>query len=187
MKFDRIIYVVFAKVVEDFGVEVVGAGASPLYVFENSETWETLGFAGADSIKEATAFYTEEGGSGEVIAEYINRFGLIDFSKTTGLEVEANYLTELIGGALERDSGDFELENEVTTSLLEDEDVHNEELLSEHEGKFGVWVLSCNGYEVVIGDDRKSLTIDEADFEDLGQMVVELMFGNADQALLLID
>ena len=103
------------------------------------------------------------------------------------MSVEKNYLTELIMATINKDTDDFEFENEVTTVLLDGaSEVTDESLLQNHENKFGVWLLERDGTDINFDSKGKTLKIDGQDYESFGETFNYLLEDSL-QAVVLID
>lgn len=184
MKATKFSYLVFAQVRDDFGYQVIGIGSNPLYIFHNENTDEMIGVVG-DELTNLKIIKNNEGQISEVISDYIDEVGLEDFNASTGMSVEKNYLTELIMAAINRETDDFEFENEVTAVLLEGMEVTDESLLENHDGKFGVWLLERDGADVNFDPKGKAIKIDGQVYEALGETFNYLLEDSLQVAVLI--
>jgi len=185
MKATKFSYLVFAQVRDDFGHQVIGVGSHPLYVFHNENTDEIIGVVG-DEFTNLKVFKNDEGQLSEVISDYIDEVGLEDFNASADMSVEKNYLTELIMATFNKDTNDFEFENEVTTILLEGaSEVTDESILQNHENKYGVWLLERDGIDINFDAKGKTLTIDGQGYETLGETFNYLLSDSLHVAVLI--
>lgn len=187
MKADKFFYFVFSKVQDGFGPEIVGAGHNPLYVFLNTETDEAVGMFGSESLQDASILTTQGGGINEILHMYLSDAGLSDFYRVTGSEVTTAFLMELAMAALDRDASDFEEENEISATILENSEINDEEKLSELMGCHGIWVMSLDSLEINFDEDQNKLSIDEENYEDLGAAVNEILVEKSDQAAVFLN
>lgn len=184
---DKFTYIVFAKVVDDFGYQVMGAGSVPIYIFENSDSGEAFALFGSEDIKKATTILTTGAGRADVISSYLNFSGLADFNSTTSMDVENSFVTELISAAIDKDGGDFEYENNLSLTILEGQEATNDEdMLSTLEGKFGVWVMSRENLDISFNESAKKLNINGQDFSDLGGAINDLLMSDFDEQIVTI-
>jgi hypothetical protein len=187
MNADKFFYFVFSKVQDGFGPEVVGAGHNPLFVFLNTETDEAVGMFGSESLQDASILATQGGGVNEVLHMYLSDAGLSDFNRTTGSEVTTAFLMELARAALDRDTSDFEEENEISATILENSEINDEEKLSELMGCHGIWVMSLDSLEIEFDEEQKRLLIDAEAYEDLGAAVNEILVEKSDQTAVFLN
>ena len=187
MNADKFFYFVFSKVQDGFGPEVVGAGHKPLFAFLNTETDEAVGMFGSEALQDASVLATQGGGINEILHMYLSDAGLSDFCQTTGSEVTTSFLMELAVAALDRDTSDFEEENEVSATILENSEINDEEKLSELMGCFGIWVMSLDSLKIEFDEKQKKLLIDAESYEDLGAAVNDILVDKSDQTAVFLN
>jgi hypothetical protein len=156
-----------------------------LYIFHNENTDEIIGVVG-DELTNLKIFKNNEGQISEVISDYIDEVGLEDFNASTGMSVEKNYLTELIMATINKETDDFEFENEVATVLLEGMgEVTDESLLENYDGKFGVWLLERGDIDVNFDPHGQAIKIDGQGYEALGETFNYLLDDSLQVAVLI--
>ena len=186
MKATKFSYLVFAQIRDDFGYQVVGVGSHPLYIFHNEKTDELIGVIG-DELSKLKFFKNGDGQLSEIISDYISNIGLEDFNTATGETVEKSYLTELIFATIDKDTGDFEFENQVSTVLLEGtSEVTDETILQNHENKFGVWLLERNDVDIDFDTKGKKIKINNQSYESLGE-TFNFLLEDSNQVAVFVD
>jgi hypothetical protein len=180
---DKVTFINICQVTHEdgWGGSIEGV-ATPIYIFENSETGAQIGFSRSQD-GEVLATYSPYA---EIVDFYIQGSALKQFNELTGKDVESNYMNELIRGAINKDAGDFEYENGVETLLLEGEEHINDESLEEVKGCFGVWVLSKDFMDIKFDEKNKSLLINDQEMYQNFEELFDELFGNSEQVALLI-
>lgn len=171
---DTIYYVVATKVVDDFGVELTGIGSTPLVIFENSQTDESIGFYGSEELSAAKIIHTEDGGKNEILSKYIELVGLEDFQNSGVSISNLDLLVELVNGVINEDLSDFEFESELETALVLSDDFYNEEFLSSYIGWNGVWVSCRHDISASIDLGGMSIVVNGDAYDDLGTLANEV-------------
>jgi hypothetical protein len=180
---DKLIFINLCKVTSEdgWGASLDGVG-TPVYIVENSETGIQIAFLRSMQGDVVVYFCPDA----DAIDRYIQHSALVEFNRLTGQEIDTNYLSELIRGAMHKDSSDFEYENDLETLLLEGEENLDDANLNEVKNCFGVWILLRDSMDIKIDIENKSLLLNEKEFYQSIEELFDDMFGNSEQVSLII-
>lgn len=180
---NKISYMVLAHVqAEDgWGASIQGVGTEPIYILEDSSNDRVIAFVGND-------FGTAKVFEGEIVSEVLDAYldscnVVAEFNELADENIEKSYFMKFMSSALEGDIAEIADEREV--SILNDDETENEEILSESENCYGVWVLTIDDAEISCDLNRNSLTINGAKLDDLASIFDEL-HGNSNSVAVFL-
>jgi len=177
---DIMLYVVPAKIIDDFGVTIQGVGTSPILIIANSDSNTAIGFFGDATIQTARQIVTENGGVNEVVHQYFHNEGLSDFNDSCEIELEADQIVQLVQGIIDQDVGDFVEEAEMSCLLIEPDAFRDEEFLADQLNHFGIWVSKNETAEISFDSSTNEITVDGDVYGDWQELASEKLIDSDD-------
>lgn len=179
--FNKVTYINFSQVQISPEIFIAGVGSSPLYVFENTNSGETIALYG-DNFKAATQFKSMLGFS-EICWEFIEKFGIKEYHEISKKSVDIAYLNELIYGLYNDDISDFNYENKQKSQIIYQENIKN---LKNYANKFGILILQTDQFEFLYYKDERIFKVNEEIFASGGQLF-SFLDGNSNERAVFVE
>lgn len=185
---DRFHHINIVRVIDAFGIGLQGIGTKPLYILENTQSQEAVGFYGDATIEDAEVINGIDPSLMGKINFWISEAGTQDFNDVTSSDASDSVVFELLTAARNQDTSNFESEFNLPTSLLSSNEIQSQESMSKHVDKVGFLYECRSGLDIQFNLKSKALKINSKNYEDGRDVVSEMLAENSEtRSVVLLD